>query len=93
MNKSTTSINDESELSINMTSDEPPVIEIATYSDVEVFECYFRGFESRIIMRRIKDDWVNVTQVFKIAKFSKTKRTRILEKESNFMKHEKVQGG
>lgn len=93
MNKSITSLSDESANPINTLPDKPPIVEIATYSDVEVFESYFKGFESRIIMRRIKDDWVNVTQAFKIAKFSKTKRTRILEKESNFMRHEKVQGG
>lgn len=70
-----------------------PVIEIATYSETDVYECYIRGFETKIVMRRTKDDWINITQVFKIAQFSKTKRTKILEKESNDMQHEKVQGG
>lgn len=71
----------------------PPVIEIATYAGVDVYECYCRGKESKIVMRRCQDNWVNITQVFKIASFSKTQRTKILEKESNDMKHEKIQGG
>lgn len=70
-----------------------PIIEIATYAETDVYECYIRGFESRIVMRRTHDDWVNITQVFKIAQFSKTQRTKVLEKESNDMRHEKVQGG
>lgn len=70
-----------------------PVIEIATYAETDVYECYIRGFESRIVMRRTADDWVNITQVFKIAQFSKTQRTKVLEKESTDMRHEKVQGG
>lgn len=70
-----------------------PTIEIATYAETEVFECYIRGAESHIIMRKLKDDWVNVTQIFKIAKFSKNQRTKILEKESSTIPHEKVQGG
>lgn len=70
-----------------------PVIEVATYAETDVYECYVRGFESRIVMRRTHDDWVNITQVFKIAQFSKTQRTKVLEKEANDMRHEKVQGG
>ncbi|SCU95256.1 LAME_0F11408g1_1 [Lachancea meyersii CBS 8951] len=70
-----------------------PRIEIATYAGIDVYECYCRGFESRIVMRRCLDNWVNITQVFKIASFSKTQRTKILEKESNMVKHEKIQGG
>ncbi|CEP60245.1 SBF complex DNA-binding subunit SWI4 LALA0_S01e06304g [Lachancea lanzarotensis] len=73
--------------------DTMPRIEIATYAGVDVYECYCRGFESRIVMRRCLDNWVNITQVFKIASFSKTQRTKILEKESNMVKHEKIQGG
>ncbi|AQZ10856.1 SWI4 (YER111C) [Zygosaccharomyces parabailii] len=76
-----------------MTPSPRPVIEVATYADTDVYECYIRGFESRIVMRRTQDDWVNITQVFKIAQFSKTQRTKVLEKESNDMRHEKVQGG
>lgn len=70
-----------------------PIIEMATYAETDVFECYVRGFESRIVMRRKHDDWINITQVFKIAKFSKTQRTKVLEKESSDMENEKVQGG
>lgn len=70
-----------------------PIIEMATYAETDVFECYIRGFESRIVMRRKHDNWINITQVFKIAKFSKTQRTKVLEKESNDMENEKVQGG
>ncbi|SCU87188.1 LAMI_0D05094g1_1 [Lachancea mirantina] len=70
-----------------------PVIEVATYAGVDVYECYCRGQEARIVMRRCADDWINITQVFKIASFSKTQRTKILEKESNRIKHEKIQGG
>ncbi|SMN18241.1 similar to Saccharomyces cerevisiae YER111C SWI4 DNA binding component of the SBF complex (Swi4p-Swi6p) [Maudiozyma saulgeensis] len=70
-----------------------PIIEIATYSDTDVFECYVRGFEVNIVMRRTRDDWVNITQIFKVAKFSKAQRTKVLEKESLTMPHEKIQGG
>lgn len=78
---------------IALTPSSQPIIEIATYAETDVYECYIRGFESRIVMRRTHDDWVNITQVFKIAQFSKTQRTKVLEKESNDMRHEKVQGG
>ncbi|KTA97715.1 Regulatory protein SWI4 [Nakaseomyces glabratus] len=78
---------------VDTSSGMAPIIEIATYADTDVYECYIRGQESNIVMRRTMDDWVNVTQVFKIAQFSKTQRTKILEKESTNMKHEKVQGG
>ncbi|SCW00085.1 LAFE_0B09120g1_1 [Lachancea fermentati] len=84
------------EFSSNGTAGESPrrpVIEIATYAGVDVYECYCRGQESRIVMRRCMDNWVNITQVFKIASFTKTQRTKILEKESNMVKHEKIQGG
>lgn len=70
-----------------------PVIEIATYAGVDVYECYCRGKESNIVMRRIQDDWINITQVFKVASFSKTQRTKILEKESTDINHQKIQGG
>lgn len=70
-----------------------PIIEIATYAGVDVYECYCRGKESSIVMRRLSDDWINITQVFKVASFTKTQRTKILEKESSEMKHEKIQGG
>lgn len=70
-----------------------PIIELATYAETDVYECYIRGFEPNIVMRRVKDDWVNITQVLKLAKFPKTQRSKILEREVVFMEHEKVQGG
>ncbi|AMD20454.1 HDL290Cp [Eremothecium sinecaudum] len=70
-----------------------PIIEIATYAGVDVYECYCRGKESSIVMRRLQDDWINITQVFKVASFSKTQRTKILEKESTEISHQKIQGG
>lgn len=70
-----------------------PIIEIATYAETDVFECYIRGIESHIVMRKVRDDWVNLTQMFKIGNFSKNQRTKILEKESSQIQHEKIQGG
>ncbi|SCU97921.1 LADA_0H09318g1_1 [Lachancea dasiensis] len=77
----------------SMENEVSPTIEVATYAGVDVYECYCKGQESRIVMRRCLDNWINITQVFKIASFSKTQRTKILEKESNMVKHEKIQGG
>lgn len=69
-------------------------IEIARYSDVDVYECFIKGVENQIVMRRVRDDWINITQIFKIANYSKAKRTKILETESiNFTFFEKIQGG
>lgn len=70
-----------------------PTLEIATYAETDVYECYLKGLESNIVMRRVKDDFVNITQVLKLAKFPKTQRSKILEREVALMKHEKVQGG
>lgn len=44
-------------------------------------------------MRRRKDDWMNATQILKVAGFDKPQRTRILEREVQKGEHEKVQGG
>ncbi|KAG7861576.1 hypothetical protein KL919_002310 [Ogataea angusta] len=44
-------------------------------------------------MRRCEDDWVNATQILKIAGFGKAQRTRLLEKEVHQFKHQKIQGG
>lgn len=87
--------NDNNTIDIAKNSKKPIVcIEIAKYSDVEVYECFIKGAENQIVMRRIKDDWVNITQIFKIANYSKAKRTKILEIESiNFTFFEKIQGG
>lgn len=45
------------------------------------------------VMRRRQDSWLNATQVLKVAGVDKGKRTKILEKEIQTGKHEKVQGG
>jgi hypothetical protein len=45
------------------------------------------------VMRRRHDDWVNATQILKVAEYDKPSRTRILEKEVQKDLHEKVQGG
>lgn len=44
-------------------------------------------------MRRIKDNWVNATQILKCCNFPKAKRTKILEKGVQQGVHEKIQGG
>ena len=45
------------------------------------------------VMRRKNDDWLNVTQILKVANFDKPHRTRILERDVQRGEHEKVQGG
>lgn len=44
-------------------------------------------------MRRVLDDWVNLTQILKAANFPKAQRTRILEKDIQTGVHQKIQGG
>lgn len=44
-------------------------------------------------MRRREDDWINATQILKVAEYDKPSRTRILEKEVHRSAHEKIQGG
>lgn len=44
-------------------------------------------------MRRREDDWLNATQILKVAGIEKGKRTKVLEKEILPGEHEKVQGG
>lgn len=44
-------------------------------------------------MRRVKDNWVNATQILKCCNFPKAKRTKILEKGVQQGLHEKIQGG
>ncbi|BFZ54939.1 Transcription factor mbp1 (MBF subunit p120) [Savitreella phatthalungensis] len=62
----------------------------ATYSSVPVYETLIKGVP---VMRRRKDDWLNATQILKVAGFDKPQRTRILEREVQIGEHEKVQGG
>lgn len=45
------------------------------------------------LMRRCDDNWVNATQILKIAGYGKAQRTRILEKEVHQHEHRKIQGG
>lgn len=45
------------------------------------------------VMRRRDDDWLNATQILKVAGVEKGKRTKVLEKEILIGVHEKVQGG
>ncbi|KAI2641298.1 apses-domain-containing protein [Xylaria nigripes] len=45
------------------------------------------------VMRRRNDSWLNATQILKVARIEKGKRTKILEKEIQTGEHEKVQGG
>ncbi|ODV63433.1 KilA-N domain-containing protein, partial [Ascoidea rubescens DSM 1968] len=65
-------------------------IYIATYSGIDVYESLIDGIP---LMRRCTDDWVNATQILKVAKFQKAQRTRILEREIQTGNHEKIQGG
>lgn len=67
-----------------------PVVYLATYSNVPVFELTVRGIG---VMRRRADGFLNATQILKLAGIEKGKRTKILEKEVLPGEHEKVQGG
>ena len=44
-------------------------------------------------MRRVKDSWMNATQILRVANVDKGRRTKVLEKEILTGEHEKVQGG
>lgn len=67
-----------------------PSLYSATYLNVPVYEYIVNDVS---VMRRKHDGWVNATHILKAAKFPKAKRTRILEKEVQVGRHEKVQGG
>ncbi|KNE69225.1 hypothetical protein AMAG_19886 [Allomyces macrogynus ATCC 38327] len=45
------------------------------------------------VMRRASDNWLNATQLLKVAAVDKPQRTKILEREIQTGEHEKVQGG
>ncbi|ORX49087.1 apses-domain-containing protein [Hesseltinella vesiculosa] len=62
----------------------------ATYSNVPVYEL---NCKSVSVMRRREDDYINATQILKVAEFGKAQRTRILEREVQTGTHEKIQGG
>ncbi len=62
----------------------------AVYSNVPVYEMVVNG---NVVMRRRDDSWLNATQILKVAGVDKGKRTKVLDKEVQSGKHEKVQGG
>ncbi|KAI1109094.1 hypothetical protein F5Y14DRAFT_43984 [Nemania sp. NC0429] len=68
----------------------PQIIYKAVYSGVDVYEMEVNDV---IVMRRRNDSWLNATQILKVARIDKGKRTKILEKEIQTGEHEKVQGG
>ncbi|KAI8953095.1 hypothetical protein F4801DRAFT_154244 [Xylaria longipes] len=70
--------------------DHPRIIYKAVYSGVDVYEMEVNGVS---VMRRRNDSWLNATQILKVARIDKGKRTKILEKEIQTGEHEKVQGG
>ena len=51
----------------------------STYSHIDVYESTINDIP---LMRRCDDDWVNASQILKIAGFGKAQRTRILEREA-----------
>ncbi|KAF3918694.1 Ankyrin-3 [Arthrobotrys entomopaga] len=67
-----------------------PLIYSAVYSGVSVYEMMVNNVA---VMRRRDDDWLNATQILKVAGIEKGKRTKLLEKEILTGVHEKVQGG
>ncbi|TGJ82515.1 hypothetical protein E0Z10_g6246 [Xylaria hypoxylon] len=70
--------------------DHPRIIYSAVYSGVDVYEMEVNNVA---VMRRRNDSWLNATQILKVARIDKGKRTKILEKEIQTGEHEKVQGG
>ncbi|KAF8855156.1 apses-domain-containing protein [Acephala macrosclerotiorum] len=70
-----------------------PGVYSATYSNIPVYEYQFGEGLKEHVMRRRGDDWINATHILKAAGFDKPARTRILEREVQKEKHEKVQGG
>jgi transcription factor MBP1 len=49
--------------------------------------------EGNHVMRRRGDSYINATHILKVADYDKPARTRILEREVQKGKHEKIQGG
>ena len=62
---------------------------LARYSAIDVWETIVNNVQ---VMRRVKDDFMNATQILKVAGHSKAKRTSILA-ELDKWEHEKIQGG
>ncbi|KAL1995944.1 hypothetical protein VTN49DRAFT_810 [Thermomyces lanuginosus] len=67
-----------------------PQIYKAVYSNVSVYEMEVNGVA---VMKRRSDNWLNATQILKVAGVVKARRTKTLEKEIAAGEHEKVQGG
>ncbi|CAD6504389.1 BgTH12-06119 [Blumeria graminis f. sp. triticale] len=65
----------------------------ATYSNIPVYEFQFGEGLKEHVMRRRGDNWINATHILKAAGLDKPTRTRILEREVQKEKHEKIQGG
>ena len=57
---------------------------------VPVYELNVDGHH---VMRRRCDSYINATHILKVADYDKPARTRILEREVQKGKHEKIQGG
>jgi regulatory protein SWI6 len=62
----------------------------ASYSNIPVIEMTIGDVAA---MKRQSDNWLNATQILKVAGIDKARRTKILEKEIIPGPHEKVQGG
>ncbi|KAJ1961533.1 transcriptional regulator swi6 [Dispira parvispora] len=60
------------------------------YSGIPVYEQTVNGVA---VMRRLKDSYLNATQILKVANVPKPRRLRIIEAELLSGVHEKVQGG
>ena len=65
-------------------------IKLTAYSGIRVFEMHVHGIP---VMRRLRDSYINATQILRAAGLAKPQRTKILEKDVTRGIHEKVQGG
>lgn len=65
-------------------------IKLTAYSGIRVFEMHIHGTP---VMRRLRDSYINATQILRAAGLAKPQRTKILEKDVTRGIHEKVQGG
>jgi len=63
---------------------------LTIFFQVPVFEFNIDGNH---VMRRRHDHYINATHILKVADYDKPARTRILEREVQKGKHEKIQGG
>ncbi|KAI8928150.1 transcription regulator HTH, apses-type DNA-binding domain-containing protein, partial [Entophlyctis helioformis] len=62
----------------------------AVYSGIQVYEVVIKTIP---MMRRAYDDYINATQILKLAGLTKPQRTKTLEREVHGGTHEKIQGG